>query len=201
MLVRNLLGTSAVLGVLAFALGSAKPHAGTPQETGLGQLVVEPDPQAGEPGEGPSTLTRVYVTMLPLPFDAYVERAQLIAVAQLTPLRVVNHEGTVSTVYSAQIQDIWKGPVVTEVQVLVGGGRLGSHVVVVEGAPEFKPDESVVLFLKYLEESGTWGILGLSQGTLRVRQGSAGERTVEGRFAVDRPRLEDMRERVLSLIR
>jgi hypothetical protein len=76
---------------------------------------------------------------------------------------------TIETLVTLEVETYLKGDLGSTVQFLVPGGRLGRYRSIFVGAPEFAPDERVVVFL------GAHGpamphLVGFSQGVYRIVQ-------------------------------
>jgi len=106
-----------------------------------------------------------------VPADIGVLAHDAIAIARG---RVVAAEGrwtddrrTIETLVTLQVEAYLKGDLGTTVQFLVPGGRLGRYRSVFVGAPEFAPDERVVVFLGAHGPSMPY-LVGFSQGVYRV---------------------------------
>jgi hypothetical protein len=74
---------------------------------------------------------------------------------------------SVETLVTLDVETYLKGSLGDTVTVRVPGGRLGRYRSIVVGAPEFAPDQRVILFLGHQGPSVPY-ILGLSQGVYRI---------------------------------
>lgn len=84
-------------------------------------------------------------------FEELVDRAELVFEGRLTGRQsrwvVENGNRTIKTFYTFQVDDVLKGSVETPFVLEVLGGTVGVDTLVVEGAPDFKVDEPVILFI------------------------------------------------------
>jgi hypothetical protein len=87
-------------------------------------------------------------------------------VMAVTPRPTEDRRG-IETLVTIQVDARIKGSLGEAVTFRVPGGRVGRYRSLVIGAPEFSPDEQVVVFLGYQGPSLPY-ILGLSQGVYRV---------------------------------
>src|SRR5262245_28342008 len=92
-----------------------------------------------------------------------IVRGRVVAV---TPRPTEDRRG-IETLVTIQVDARIKGSLGEAVTFRVPGGRLGRYRSLVIGAPDFSPDEQVVVFLGYQGPSLPY-ILGLSQGVYRV---------------------------------
>jgi hypothetical protein len=92
-----------------------------------------------------------------------IVRGRVIAV---TPRPTEDRHG-IETLVTMQVDARIKGSLGEVVTFRVPGGRVGRYRSLVIGAPDFSPDEQVVVFLGYQGPSLPY-ILGLSQGVYRV---------------------------------
>ncbi|MBL8768214.1 MAG: hypothetical protein JNL94_12640 [Planctomycetes bacterium] len=114
-------------------------------------------------------VTRFVVCGVARTFDDMASSADAIALGQVVSQRCVEWtDGLPCTEVTVRITESLVGEVAGTVRVLVGGGRIGGRVCIVDGAPSFVDGEEVVLFLDAGTEAGTYGIVGLADGTLRV---------------------------------
>ncbi len=79
----------------------------------------------------------------------------------------------IETLVTLEAETFLKGALGPTVQFVVPGGRLGRFRSIVLGAPEFDPEERVVVFLAG-SAPGLPHVIGLSQGLLRVVQETDG---------------------------
>jgi hypothetical protein len=80
--------------------------------------------------------------------------------------------GEIWTVTSIEIHETWKGDVPRVVRVRLLGGRAANITSHVDGVPQFRAGEDVVLFLSR-SASGDFSVLSWAQGTFRVRRDPA----------------------------
>jgi len=92
-----------------------------------------------------------------------IVRGRVVAV---TPRPTEDRRG-IETLVTVEVEASLKGALGQTVTFHVPGGRLGRYRSLVIGAPEFSPDEQVVVFLGYQGPSLPH-VLGLSQGVYRV---------------------------------
>jgi lipid-A-disaccharide synthase len=88
---------------------------------------------------------------------------------------------TIETIVSLEVDTYLKGSLGSVVQFRVPGGALGRYRSILVGAPEFVPEERVVVFLGAVGPS-VLHVLGLSQGVFRVVPAARG-----GDWAVAQP--------------
>jgi hypothetical protein len=79
--------------------------------------------------------------------------------------------GELWTFASFEVEETWKGVAPRLISVRLLGGRLGNLTYRVEGVPEFRTGEEVVLFLQRTR-AGDFAITSWVQGTFRVRRDS-----------------------------
>jgi hypothetical protein len=92
-----------------------------------------------------------------------IVRGRVVAV---TPRPTEDRRG-IETLVTVQVEASLKGSLGEAVTFRVPGGRLGRYRSLVIGAPDFSPDEQVVIFLGYQGPALPY-VLGLSQGVYRV---------------------------------
>ncbi len=92
-----------------------------------------------------------------------IVRGRVVAV---TPRPTEDRRG-IETLVTVQVETSLKGSLGEAVTFRVPGGRLGRYRSLVIGAPDFSPDEQVVIFLGYQGPALPY-VLGLSQGVYRV---------------------------------
>jgi lipid-A-disaccharide synthase len=93
-------------------------------------------------------------------------------VATVEPRWTDDHR-TIETIVSLEVDTYLKGSLGSVVQFRVPGGALGRYRSILVGAPEFVPDERVVVFLGAVGPS-VLHVLGLSQGVFRVVPAAGG---------------------------
>ena len=97
-----------------------------------------------------------------------IVRGRIVAV---TPRPTEGRRG-IETLVTMQVDALLKGSLGETVTFRVPGGRLGRYRSLVIGAPDFSPDEQVVVFLGYRGPSLPY-VLGLNQGVYRVTHAGA----------------------------
>jgi len=108
-------------------------------------------------------------TLVALRFDELTERATAVARVRCVSTRSFMEHGEIWTETQFEVVKSAKGLLAGLVTVRMPGGRadgLRSHV---DGVPEFQAGEEVYLFL-WGGESGTYRVLGWTQGTFRIQR-------------------------------
>ena|SRR5690349_3653800 len=122
--------------------------------------------------------------ILACPLESYAKLADEIVHARVEAVRVVQRGRALPMrEVDLTILNAIKGESRSRLSVQVIGAQTPERTVLAPDAPELRPGEEVVLFLCYDRDSGTAGILGLSQGTYRVSEGPNGLVTVSGLHA------------------
>ena len=140
-------------------------------------------------------LTFVHVDIPPLSIEGAAEVATEVIHAIVTSERPVCADGDAIafTELSLDVRDTFKGAATVERVVRVAGAD--ACTTVVSGSPRFVVGDEVVLFL-WRGPDGGYGILGLGQGTYRVRVDRSGRVLVEGPDASEGLLLSELAERV-----
>jgi hypothetical protein len=116
---------------------------------------------------------------------------------------------TIETLVTLEVETYLKGDLGSTVQFLVPGGRLGRFRSVFVGAPEFAPDDRVVVFLGARGPSIPH-LVGFTQGVYRIVRASGGDvvtpppvwssaNLVRGDASRTTPALADFERRVRTL--
>lgn len=129
------------------------------------------------------------VSMEPLPISVLTRESDLIVHGHVESVSTRRDPaGHVITRVSIGLIEIWRGEVSgARVQVTLAGGILGTTQVIVDGQPEYRPGEEVVLFLKR-NDRGELVSVGLAQGKFEVAtEPSTGKKRVCNPFHGRRP--------------
>ena len=97
--------------------------------------------------------------------------------------------GSIWTVYEFTVLEPLKGAPPQSLRVRLPGGRMGHLETKVDGVPQFRADEEVILFIEQTSGGG-YGITSWAQGTFRIRRNVADEPRVTqdtSHFAVFNP--------------
>lgn len=136
---------------------------------------VSAQKQVSAPAAAPAGLdavvevTRFAVCGVSQSFDDLASTADAVVFGVIASQRCIEwSDGLPCTEVTLRITQSLVGEAAGDVRVLVGGGRIGHRACIVDGAPAFADGEDVVLFLEQGAEHGTYGIVGLADGTLRV---------------------------------
>lgn len=146
---------------------------------------VTPAPAAQQrPGDMP-VRGRVRPLIASLSFAQYANASHEIVHGRILGERLADGAGFPSRIYDVQVLSAMKGLDRAQIQVVVGGADTPSGRYIVEGAPSFAAGDEAVLFLSTAPGSELYGIMGLEQGTYRVRTRADGQRVVDGLHASD----------------
>jgi hypothetical protein len=102
------------------------------------------------------------------------QSAQIIIRARCESSQARLDGGNIWTIYDFTVLETLKGAPQQSLSVRLPGGRVGHIETKVDGAPKFRADEEVVLFVEKTSVGG-YSITSWAQGTFRVRRGPAGE--------------------------
>lgn len=109
--------------------------------------------------------------LIPIEFRELVTISDVIVHGRVADVHGEWTEGRrgVETLVTIDARDYLKADLGSSVTIRVPGGQLGRYRTVFVGAPEFRVDDEVVLFLRRLPvDGGRYVIVGLSQGAYRV---------------------------------
>lgn len=113
-------------------------------------------------------------TLEKLTLDDLIEKSTAIVRGEAGGARVDRHGPLLYTVYEFQVEESWKGPGADVLEIALPGGRSGGREQRFGGVPALEAGDVYLLFL-WTGPSGRTQITGLSQGVLRVVEGSGGE--------------------------
>ncbi|HUK32023.1 MAG TPA: hypothetical protein VLV89_12975 [Candidatus Acidoferrum sp.] len=116
---------------------------------------------------GATTLARMDLRQL-------AQSAQIIIRARCEGSQTRLAGGNIWSIYDFTVLETLKGPPMQSLNVALPGGRIGHVETKVDGAPQFRAGEEVVLFLEKTSDGG-YSVTSWAQGTFRVRRGAAGE--------------------------
>ncbi|MBI5434280.1 MAG: hypothetical protein HZA52_15710 [Planctomycetes bacterium] len=154
--------------LLLVALGALTAAAATANAV---QSASNPKVSRSQEGE----LQRIYVNTPSIPLDAAAYLATEVVHGRIEGVRAeFPGRGLARTVYTVRILQALKGASASTIEVSVAGGSNEDVTVDVVGAPRFRPNEEVVLFLWTSAADAETGVLGLQRGVYRV-EGSSGE--------------------------
>ncbi len=119
-------------------------------------------------GLGPAT------TLEQLSLEQMAGRATAIVRGRITATWCAARGPLIYTHYRIQVSDHWKGPVASEMEVVVPGGTLGGLRQSFAGTPKLREGNEYVLFL-WRGPSGLTHILGFTQGVFDLKRDAAGE--------------------------
>ena len=107
--------------------------------------------------------------LVPIEFRELVNTAPVIVAGKVADVRTewVDGRRSIETFVTVTAGEYLKGNLGDTLTLRVPGGQIGRYRTIFVGAPEFKPGDEVVLFLKYAGPSYPY-IVGLSQGAFRV---------------------------------
>jgi len=123
-----------------------------------------------------------------LSLDELTQQSTLIVRAKVTGSSAEFHGSMIYTHWKLQVEDKWKGPDRSTLEVLIPGGRTREFHQDVAGAPKLLAGKEYLLFL-WTSKSGLTYITGLSQGLFEMGKNDAGERVVS-RAASGEPMLD-----------
>jgi hypothetical protein len=118
--------------------------------------------------------------LVPAEFREIVEGSQIIVYGRVVDVTAewVDNRRRIDTLVTVEAGTYLKGGPGETVTFRVPGGQIGRYRNVMVGAPEFKPGDEAVLFLR-AEGPSIARVFGLSQGVFRVRaDGPSGRRLV-----------------------
>jgi hypothetical protein len=125
--------------------------------------------------------------LVPIDFHDLVTTSSAIVHGRVSGVRCdwVDGRRAIQTFVTVEASEYLKGDLGRAVTFTVPGGRMGRYLTIFVGAPVFRVDDEVVLFLKTTAAQPV--ILGLSQGVMRVHDGVRGERVVSAPATIDDP--------------
>jgi hypothetical protein len=165
------LGAFAVLGV---ALALPAPAVST----------IETHAPTKEVRPAGTRIAMLRAEILDSSLETYAKFADEIVQARVDAVRVVQRGRALPMrEVDLTVLNAIKGESRSKLSVRIIGAQTPALTVLAPDAPQFQPNEEVVLFLCYDRESGSAGILGLSQGTYRVSEAPDGQKTVTGLHA------------------
>jgi hypothetical protein len=108
--------------------------------------------------------------LLPAEFREIVNGSQIIVYGRVNSVRPQWLDGRrrIESVVTLDASDFYRGTPARTVAFRVPGGQIGRYKSVTVGAPEFRPGDEVVLFLR-ARGPAVPQIFGLNQGVFRVR--------------------------------
>ena len=108
--------------------------------------------------------------LLPAEFRDVVNGSQIIVYGRVSSVRSQWTEGRrrIESLVTLEAADFYRGTPSRTVTFRVPGGEVGRYKSVTVGAPEFKPGDEAVLFLKS-QGPAVPQVFGLNQGVFRVR--------------------------------
>jgi hypothetical protein len=118
--------------------------------------------------------------LLPADFREIVNGSQIIVYGRIVDVRPewTNGRRQIESVVTLQPAEFFRGTPSGRLTFRVPGGRIGRYKSVTVGAPEFRPGDEVVLFLR-ARGPAVPQVFGLNQGVYRVRvDGRTGRRMV-----------------------
>lgn len=107
-----------------------------------------------------------------LPLTVMQERAEAVVIGRVLSTRTVLDDRRVRTVTQLAIESAYRGPAAGTLEIVTRGGTVGDRRLVVQGTPQFRAGERVLVFL--FASSEGWRPVGMFQGVWRLDAG-AGE--------------------------
>ncbi len=125
--------------------------------------------------------------LLPIEFRELVGVASTIVHGRVADVHAewIDGRRSLETFVTIQADEYYKGDGGGTLTVRVPGGQMGRFRTIFVGAPEFRPGDEVVLFLR--SYNGRTLIVGLSQGAFRVVPDAAGRRMVTSPVVMGMP--------------
>jgi hypothetical protein len=116
--------------------------------------------------------------LIPIEFRELVSVSSTIVHGRVSDVHAewIDGRRSLETFVAVEADEYYKGNGAGTLTVRVPGGQLGRFRTIFVGAPEFRPGDEVVLFLR--SYNGRTLIVGLSQGAFRVVPDTAGRRMV-----------------------
>jgi hypothetical protein len=124
-----------------------------------------------------SALNVSATTFMRMSLEQLVSAAPLIVRARCQGSMVSAERGEIRTITSFEVREVWKGSAPAVLRVRLLGGRTAQLTSHVEGVPQFRPGEDVVLFLEP-KRNGSYSVLSWAQGTFRIHRTGANAREV-----------------------
>lgn len=112
-------------------------------------------------------------TVIKAPLDDLIAKSTSIVRGRVAGSYTSTQGRLVNTYYKIQVEELWKGPAATQVDVQVPGGLKQN----IAGVPQLANGAEYVFFL-WKGPSGTTHLLGLSQGVLDITKDSSGNMMV-----------------------
>jgi hypothetical protein len=123
------------------------------------------------------TLSASATTFMRMSLEQLVSAAPLIVRARCQGSIVSAERGEIRTITSFEVRELWKGSAPAVLRVRLLGGRTAQLTSHVEGVPQFRTGEDVVLFLEP-KRNGTYSVVSWAQGTFRIHRAGADAREV-----------------------
>jgi hypothetical protein len=109
-------------------------------------------------------------TVLPLDLDSLVKQSWAIAQVTVGNLQSfsIGTPGPIATRVTFVIQKVYKGQVSGSVETDFLGGAIGTRGMSIQGMPQFKQGQRLILFLANPTDKRVSGTIGLDEGVLRI---------------------------------
>jgi hypothetical protein len=193
---RRLLPAGVFSGFACLALFAAQQEAAPVAPVVRVLIAPGGEVSAAEPA---SVVTRIHISSVQVPLEEMVALADEIVIGNVRSQRYVPGPGGLPcTEATIDVYEALKGSPEAAVTIQFVGGRIGNRAAIAMDAPTFKDGDVVLLFLEQVEPGAPRALLGLKQGTYRVRTDGPIP-TVDGKFA-DGEVLASFESRLAELI-
>jgi hypothetical protein len=161
--------------------------------TSIALAMSRPPEQDSTSGARHGVRSQVIVDVPHLSLEQYVTISSNVVVGRVLEQRAIETVGELPyTCIVFEVIDDLLGSAPGTIEVRVGGIEGREQELLVTGAPRFAVGEAALLFLQFYPEEGFYGIVGLQQGTYRLRDfdpvdygNAVGLHAVAGTPAVD----------------
>ena len=109
-------------------------------------------------------------SMINFDLPQLITKSKMVVQAQLTNKESHFRNGHIWTTLTFQINNFLKGDGPSLIKVIQPGGRIAKTITAVAGTRRFELNENYCLFLWAENNQSMWQIIGLSQGTFKVRR-------------------------------
>ena len=109
-------------------------------------------------------------SMISLDLPDLIIKSKMIVQAKLINKESLMWNGHIWTRLTFNIDDFLKGDGPSQVDVMQPGGQLGNYVTSVAGTLSYELGKNYCLFLSSSNDNDKWQIIGLSQGTFKVKR-------------------------------
>jgi hypothetical protein len=141
-------------------------------------------------------------TVQKLSFDRLIREADVIVRGRVGTLKTQQAAGggSITTVVTISVENQFKGPQVSSINIEQPGGSIGDIAQAVPGSPEFSSDEDVFLFLKR-KRRGNFEVVGGKQGKFTAQSRPDGNNWIVEDFARRTENLDTFLDRLTRMVK